>query len=106
MTSLSELDVYQHTDVREYLESVERLERKQAERFWRNLVPIETSGIRVATVSRQFRTPTMDAASIRRYQAAYMRVRRNMPHCLETFRLIVRNGENRKDSIWQLEMAK
>ena len=90
----------------EYLESVEKSERKQAERWWRNLVPIETAGIRVAAVTRTHSTSAMDAEALRRYRAAYYRVRRNLPHCLQTFKLIVKNGENRKESICALEEAR
>ena len=33
---------------------------------------------------------------------AYMMVRRKLPHCLKTFGLVVKNGSNRKESIWAL----
>ena len=33
---------------------------------------------------------------------AYMMVRRKLPHCLKTFRLVLKNGTNRKESIWAI----
>jgi len=38
----------------------------------------------------------------KRMDAAIMRVRRNLPHCVVTLQLINKNGNNRKESIWQL----
>jgi len=34
--------------------------------------------------------------------AARQRVRRNVPHCLEVFNLIIKNGSNREESICQM----
>lgn len=42
---------------------------------------------------------TSEADAARRYKAAYERVKRNAPDCLETFKLINKNGKHRKDSI-------
>ena len=38
----------------------------------------------------------------KRINRARMAIVRNMPECLETFWLIIKNGKNRKESIWQL----
>lgn len=38
----------------------------------------------------------------RRKAAAIAKVRRKAPHLLATLRLILKNGKNRKESIWQL----
>ena len=38
----------------------------------------------------------------RRLNRARMAVTRNMPECLTTFRLVIKNGTNRKESIWEL----
>lgn len=36
------------------------------------------------------------------YMKAYMRVKRKAPHCLPVFELIVKNGKERKKSIWEM----
>ena len=38
----------------------------------------------------------------KRLNRARMAVTRNMPECLTTFRLVIKNGTNRKESIWEL----
>ena len=38
----------------------------------------------------------------KRINRARMAIIRHMPECLDTFRLIIKNGKNRKESIWQL----
>ena len=47
---------------------------------------------------------TEDAGDSRqkRMDRAKHKVMRNAPECLETFWLIIRNGKNRKESIWQM----
>ena len=42
----------------------------------------------------------------KRINRAWMAIIRHMPECLETFWLIIRNGKNRKESIWQLMKGK
>ena len=39
---------------------------------------------------------------VQRIKAAREIVRRNAPDCLDVFNAIIRNGSNRKESIWQL----
>ena len=42
----------------------------------------------------------------KRINRARMAIIRHMPECLETFWLIIKNGKNRKESIWQLMKEK
>ena len=92
-------------ELTEYLQQVEDTERKQAERFWSRCVPIETAGGLVdRRVYKQW-NQSMNAHALRSYSRAYMRVRRKAPHCLKTFQLIVKNGENRRESICTLAKA-
>lgn len=49
------------------------------------------------------RSREADQAKLRQaYMNAYMRVKRKLPHCLEVFKLIIKNGKKRKKSIWEL----
>lgn len=52
-----------------------------------------------AVIATSFDSETPEAETSRRYKAACERVRRHAPNCLETFKLIVKNGKHRKDSI-------
>ena len=39
-------------------------------------------------------------------EAARRKIRRNAPECLEVFDLIVKNGSNREESIWEMVKGK
>ena len=47
-------------------------------------------------------TEDADDTRRKRLNRARMAVTRNMPECLTTFRLVIKNGTNRKESIWEL----
>ena len=63
-----------------------------------------TDGGRGAETIRGEAPETEDAGDSRqkRMDRAKHRVMRKAPECLETFWLIIRNGRNRKESIWEL----
>ena len=91
-------------DVTAYLERVERAEKEQSRRWWKRMVPIDTADMRTAIVERwqNVQSGELDAKRIRAHKTAQQRVSRNLPHCLYTFNLICRYGNNRKESICQL----
>ena len=63
-----------------------------------------TDGGRGADAIRGETPEPEDAGDTRRklLNRARMAVTRNMPECLTTFRLVIKNGTNRKESIWEL----
>ena len=63
-----------------------------------------SDGGRGAAAIRGEAPETEDAGDSRqkRMDRAKHKVMRNAPECLETFWLIIRNGKNRKESIWQM----
>ena len=63
-----------------------------------------TDGGRGAEAIRGETPEPADGADTRRKRLnrARMAVTRNMPECLTTFRLVIKNGTNRKKSIWEL----
>ena len=63
-----------------------------------------TDGGRGAEAIRGETSEPEDGADTRRKRLnrARMAVTRNMPECLTTFRLVIKNGTNRKESIWEL----
>ena len=63
-----------------------------------------TDGGRGAEAIRGETPEPEDGADTRRKRLnrARMAVTRNMPECLTTFRLVIKNGTNRKESIWEL----
>ena len=63
-----------------------------------------TDGGRGAEAIRGETPEQEDGADTRRKRLnrARMAVTRNMPECLTTFRLVIKNGTNRKESIWEL----
>ena len=63
-----------------------------------------SDGGRGAETIRSEAPETEDAGDTRRKRLnrARMAVTRNMPECLTTFRLVIKNGTNRKESIWEL----
>ena len=93
-------------DLADYLERVEKAEREQMRNWWRHMQPIDTADMSTAVVgTRQaLRTAEVDARQIKAHHTAYVRVVRHLPECLDTFRLICRYGENRKESICKLAM--
>ena len=89
-------------DVEEYLRRVKKAEGDQARRWWSRMVPIDKADMRTALDKPILQAAALDAQQIKAHHAAYERVRYHLPHCLTTFNLICRNGNNRKESICQL----
>lgn len=56
-----------------------------------------------AAVSRPFHQDPEKAQQD--YSKAYKKVMRNAPHCLEVFKLILKNGDNRQKSICEMTNA-
>ena len=80
------------------------MEYAQASRWWSRMVPIDVADMRQAIADRAMPSAAMpsaanDARKIHSYRMACQRIRRNLPECLDTFKLICQNGSNRKESI-------
>lgn len=100
-----------------YIKKREDAERKEAKRYWKDKMDIiggenEIDGDKSDWLSDNGEgvERMLEAMEVKdremRLKAARWRVRCNCPSALATFDAIVRNGNNRKESIWQLMSRK
>ena len=86
----------------EYLKKVRKAESKSAAWFWHNKSPWDTADFHMSAPISRPRPSDESVRRLRRLHAAIERVRYYAPECLPTLRLILKNINNRKESIYSL----